>query len=1373
MTSTINTGVDDGHNNQPPVSELLRSTPAIPIAQLFSDVDRLPESSIHSVVTLLWPYSSSTKTLSALLAEPDFRLRRTNGQVKVFFHGHVAEEVARTQIGIGDTVYLSLAGSRLAKNDADAMTQAAGRSVSWDVHFEASAFLEIWRDSKLLSTVKVDRSSNTPPPGEDVAATPSTPTAIGGARVFAPSGSTSWPSPAFLGRSPFSFAFTDSAINPFVEEDGYVPGKGRKRPRFSIPSSEWRVVDEPESPGDRELPEDWVAMFDEELETGSETGRETVVRDTEGSTTPQSHAAVPQTAPAADTDATMVDTSPGLPSLMTDKPSDQTTNDALFVRPTVTPRCVSEPTEPVSLDQASPLPTDTPRLHPVPSPGLPHPSPLPNTSNIPSEYFGSAIVIAAAAQSIIPAAVNSDELAEPDGSTSLPLAKPHVQSSTFASTGSEKSGLDGPDILQQVQSHDRSSAPAPTEPEEGTGLGDPDNAPQVQAHGEPTRRDKDDVVTVYTDNMQILPSNRLSPLNQADATPSPQPSNRNVATVKGIDLDETEGEPGPSAIGFAKTNIPEAQSEESGSEPEQQSETDEVDAAGISGNESGVGEEDGASDARLPERLGQDDEVGQKQVFADQTEEEGLANARGIENNDKPGAEMECSRKMLPNRSYNYVFGDDDDDDGSGEDASNQGEYEGDYGDDEDDDRDGESHEYSESEIESDYEESLPEAAPKNTESEVIVLDSDSENELAASRPNDTVNAQAQDTLSESSYDSGDQSRSGDDLYDEADREHRRAEDQEGEDNMEFSDRRAVHEMEEEPEISDDEDESNQPIADERPAERWHSQPERTEEDPHDGLSNLNERDFHMQPNMKVDSRSAETTLGPNQNVSVNEFVTAHDYYEDVHMVTEYPPAPNHDSLDYLAAVSESAERLHAAVSQSAQPAHDLAIDPSLYELGSPQGLNMKEPDAGEFPGESSVEDRKGAATESTRSIHERHLALRLDGAASGVIADSTEICVSAHETWQMSTLGPSQSVAADQAPASDGASSPIETSEDMLPSPSLTQDNLLKLGIEDLPRTSTAGEIADALESESPSPIVADVPVIKSEGSEPEPPMVVVHNDIPASPGENQRLQASIEVDNQSEDSVDDTSHIPVDRRYSGLRSKLSYFAPLATLIDHYGALVDTISIASEVNPPTKAGSGSKDFIITLQLTDPSMAGASVYAQILRPYKSALPTPREGDALLLRNFRVKSLNHSVILVSGSTSAWAVFSPSAEDPEIAGPPVEYGVEEKNYVTDLRQWYMEDGVAMVADYQLQASVGRESRAETPTSNLAHSEAGSIDMALREARGDTSSSRGSRRRKSHRRITIHELRDGRRYTEVGSTPGEESIHELRDGTVYANL
>lgn len=60
----------------------------------------------------------------------------------MIFHGAVAENVAKSQVGIGDEVYLSLAGSRLVNNEA--ATQTPGRFVGWDVHLDDHVFLEVY-----------------------------------------------------------------------------------------------------------------------------------------------------------------------------------------------------------------------------------------------------------------------------------------------------------------------------------------------------------------------------------------------------------------------------------------------------------------------------------------------------------------------------------------------------------------------------------------------------------------------------------------------------------------------------------------------------------------------------------------------------------------------------------------------------------------------------------------------------------------------------------------------------------------------------------------------------------------------------------------------------------------------------------------------------------------------------------------------------------------------------------------------------------------------------------------------------------------------------------------------------------------------------
>ena len=244
---------------------------------------------------------------------------------------------------------------------------------------------------------------------------------------------------------------------------------------------------------------------------------------------------------------------------------------------------------------------------------------------------------------------------------------------------------------------------------------------------------------------------------------------------------------------------------------------------------------------------------------------------------------------------------------------------------------------------------------------------------------------------------------------------------------------------------------------------------------------------------------------------------------------------------------------------------------------------------------------------------------------------------------------------------------------------------------------------------------------------------------------------------------------------RYArGLCSRLSSFGPIAALNDYPNAFVDTISLVVDVSQTIRATSGPQDYCLTLYVTDPSMAGTTLPAQIFRQQKNVLPSAAEGDVILLRNFRVESFNHSMMLVSTNCSSWAVFAAKHDDVSVNDPPIDYGPEECDHAASLKAWYDRDGAAMIADHKLQASIKGDSFEAIPSSSAASSEAGSLEPVSHGVRGRSSlpSTRGSRRsKKQHRRVTIHELRDGTRYTEGGSL-SKESIHELRDGTVYAH-
>ncbi|KAK4891509.1 hypothetical protein LTR27_009839 [Elasticomyces elasticus] len=109
------------------------------------------EASIRGIVTLLWPYSSSTKSYALLIADPDFRLRKQRGQVRVRFHGEVAAAVARARLGIGDEVVLRLQGADWEQDVSTATTP--GRNVGGELSFGRHLDLRIARAEGEIAVV--------------------------------------------------------------------------------------------------------------------------------------------------------------------------------------------------------------------------------------------------------------------------------------------------------------------------------------------------------------------------------------------------------------------------------------------------------------------------------------------------------------------------------------------------------------------------------------------------------------------------------------------------------------------------------------------------------------------------------------------------------------------------------------------------------------------------------------------------------------------------------------------------------------------------------------------------------------------------------------------------------------------------------------------------------------------------------------------------------------------------------------------------------------------------------------------------------------------------------------------------------------------
>lgn len=102
------------------------------------------QRSVTGVVTLIWPYSASRSSYSFLLVEPDFRLRRQMGQVRLHFTGSSAKAVARAGVQSGDRIHLSLEDVQWNRDSLkESSGQTPGRSIDWQLQYGERVLLQV------------------------------------------------------------------------------------------------------------------------------------------------------------------------------------------------------------------------------------------------------------------------------------------------------------------------------------------------------------------------------------------------------------------------------------------------------------------------------------------------------------------------------------------------------------------------------------------------------------------------------------------------------------------------------------------------------------------------------------------------------------------------------------------------------------------------------------------------------------------------------------------------------------------------------------------------------------------------------------------------------------------------------------------------------------------------------------------------------------------------------------------------------------------------------------------------------------------------------------------------------------------------------
>ncbi|RMD43333.1 hypothetical protein DV735_g1818, partial [Chaetothyriales sp. CBS 134920] len=323
---------------------------------------------IEASVSLVWPYSSSTHRFSLLLAELDGGAGIARQQVKATFRNGAAKAAQASRVGIGDIVRLGLDGCTWAKRQDEVSTP--GKRLDFDVEFTRSLKMEVNPGQNSDRMVNYQWSASP---------SPETSPSVHG--VIALTGSiASVPTEMHIQlSSPLSRkslrissgSFVQASLDPFAEDKDYVYARSRKRSKFARESGSWRLLD-----GDDD---DNVAAVDdhdkqETLESASEyaeplhpTPLEEVEAALQLSHIPPESVRLTSPAEVYQDQPEQSVSEPVTP--LREPPED-------LMPPPQRPSQTQVEARYITLPENAAEDVPTPRLHPLPSPGLPLVSPL-------------------------------------------------------------------------------------------------------------------------------------------------------------------------------------------------------------------------------------------------------------------------------------------------------------------------------------------------------------------------------------------------------------------------------------------------------------------------------------------------------------------------------------------------------------------------------------------------------------------------------------------------------------------------------------------------------------------------------------------------------------------------------------------------------------------------------------------------------------------------------------------------------------------------------------------------------------------------------------------------------------------------------------
>ncbi|KAG9769215.1 hypothetical protein KCU88_g6935, partial [Aureobasidium melanogenum] len=1136
-----------------PTSPSFEVSNSIPIAHL-SPSSVQTSSYIAANVALVWPYSSATGNLALLLAEPDVRLRKHKGQVKVVFRDGCAREIAKTKVGIGDTVKLALAGCEW-KETGDAVS-TPGKKIDWDLEFRGQVIFQVVRENGQTSTVSYTAPESNFPAQNGI---PGPTDSLQTPRVSMNSVSPYGQSTIRVQLTPFKTArksaggtFVDASLDPFADDDGYVLGKGRKRTKFARHSGSWSLVDsdaarEPQfasqaSPSDVEPTSTSLAAQQPEHDAAPvEPGH----AEHEGWSPPEPDHT--ESGPMESIDAPTVaqpieqkSDSFHSPVAPNESAKRHISASKVVMGPPLTPLRIAPQPIPANADAFSEERserTSTPRLQPLTSPGLPLVSPLIRRSGPEVGYFPLS-------------ATGLSQLDASGGGKGQPQS---LENNTLS---------DGP-VLEQFGDIQHSS-----KEEQHVPL---NSASEVSLTTDKRNGPEQDTETHSSESVQSV---EFSTIPQVPGSPQEAPrSSRSPSPVAAKQHQEPPlSDKSPSLSPNALAILVEGEDEDMYGPPKEIS-TASSQVVNSTSHEQAQSRSDNAEFSspatnhalHLAGESGQD--VAQSPVLRQPSAQEHVTAAWkeqitvGAVECQSPGTYPAPPFPFKQNwhkRRESYS-------------SSRRSSYH--------------SQTYSlDGSVDERTDLSPERDSPENTTSQLVDLGS------ARVETPSISSKSGSPTLSSPMAPAPEESQ-------------RIPQDKPSETSAMPASAGGHHYVQ--PYVEE--------VPEGAPTPQVFTAPDGGEQ-PHESPTPQKAQHIYNQPDEPVQVTSAQ----------------------------QQPPAPSkteaiqeQELQGQLPTPDQTQEDREEEEEEEEDPAINMEFAEGLEHQTAPFAPR-------------SPEIRQGPA----KTPDEQDAQAQLN-AATATPATPAQVSVTQAESTNMRRT--SQRLFVKKSVVAVNVSSPYFS-----------------------PRNGVVAPSSPLFVQEGPSATESDLNNSSSSQLE-------------------QRTQTgatSLTVRETDEDRADTGASTRAKEPQAGLQPRkgtltpLSYYAHLISLDEHFGKLVDVIAICTKKSAdPQRSKSGPKDYHTTLHIADPSSldsdsseSASSTVVQIFRPVKTSLPTTDRGDAIMLRNFKVQTLNHRFMLLSSETSSWAVlkapqrFGSTFSEIVVSGPPIEYGLDETACADSLFRWW---------------------------------------------------------------------------------------------------